>query len=204
MRAVFDQSWRLLSENERLIFARLSVFPGGFAGEAAEQVAEASFASLAALVEKSLIQMESSDRFGIHELLRQYAMEKLEEYGETAATYARHSQYFAQLMLQHETALQQPQQLETMQAIERDFENIRLAWEWSATNQQVTQLHTMLNGLYLFGFLGSRYRETITLFQDTLDQPAAGRAAARAAARASVGLSAVVVSGRLSGSAHTY
>src|SRR4029079_1652490 len=42
MRAVFDQSWKLLSEDEQRIFARLSVFPGGFAGEAAEQVAEAS------------------------------------------------------------------------------------------------------------------------------------------------------------------
>ena len=184
MRAVFDQSWTLLSENERLIFARLSVFPGGFAGEAAEQVAEASFASLAALVEKSLVQMESADRFGIHELLRQYGMEQLEAYGETEATYARHSQYFAQLMLRHEAALQQPQQLETMQAIERDFENIRLAWEWSAKNQHLTHLHAMLNGLYLFGFLGSRYRETITIFQDTLDQsvadaPLRGRLLAR-------------------------
>jgi len=113
MRAVFDQSWKLLSETERRIFARLSGFLGGFAGESAEQVAEASFASLAALVEKSLVQMDSSGRFGIHELLRQYGMEQLEAYGETAATYARHSQYFAQLMLRHEAALQQPQQLET-------------------------------------------------------------------------------------------
>ena len=96
----------------------------------------------------------------------------MDEYGETEATYARHSQYFAQLMLRHEAALQQPQQLETMQAIERDFENIRLAWEWSAKHQQLPQLHAMLNGLYLFGFLGTRYRETITLFQDTLDQSA--------------------------------
>jgi len=184
MRAVFDQSWRFLAENERLIFARLSVFHGGFAGEAAIQVAEASLACLATLVEQSLIQIESSDRFGIHELLRQYAMEKLEEYGDTAATYARHSHYFAQLMLRHETALKQPQQLETMQAIERDFANIRLAWEWSAKNQHVAQLHMMLNGLYLFGFLGSRYREIITLFQQSLDQtvadaPLLGRLLAR-------------------------
>jgi predicted ATPase len=91
MRAVFDQSWILLSDNERLIFARLSVFPGGFAGEAANQVAEASFSSLAALVEKALVQLDSADRFGIHELLRQYGMEQLEAYGETEATYARHS-----------------------------------------------------------------------------------------------------------------
>jgi predicted ATPase/DNA-binding NarL/FixJ family response regulator len=172
MRAVFDQSWKLLSETERLIFARLSVFSGGFASKAAEQVAEASVTCLAALVEKSLVQMEPSGRFGIHELLRQYGMEQLEEYGETAATYARHSHYFAQLMLRHAAALQQAQQLDIMQEIECDFENIRRAWEWSATHQLWSQLHAMLNGLYLFGFLGTRYRETITLFQNTLDQAA--------------------------------
>jgi predicted ATPase/DNA-binding CsgD family transcriptional regulator len=176
MRAVFEHSWAFLPDNERLIFARLSIFAGGFAAEAAEQVAEASFASLAALVEKSLIQRESSDRFGMHELLRQYSMEKLEAYGETEATYARHSKYFAQLMLRHEAALQQPQQLATLQAIERDFDNIRLAWEWSATNQHPAQLHAMLNGLYLFGFLRSRYRETISIFQHTLEQPIADTA----------------------------
>jgi predicted ATPase len=168
MRAVFDQSWNLLSENQRLIFARLSVFAGGFAAEAAGQVAKASFSTLAALVEKSLIQREATDDFVIHELLRQYGLEHLEAYGEREATYARHSRYFAQLMLKHETVLKQPQQLETIRAIERDFDNIRLAWEWSATNQQATYLHAMLNGLYLFGFLRSRYAETITIFQQTL------------------------------------
>jgi predicted ATPase/DNA-binding CsgD family transcriptional regulator len=170
MRAVFDQSWALLSEDERRIFARSSVFPGSFSRDAAGQVAGASFAGLAALVEQSLVQIESSGRFAIHELLRQYAMDKLDEYGETEATYARHSRYFAELMRQHEAALQQPQQLETMQAIERDFEHFRLAWEWAAKNQPLEHLHAMLNGLYLFGFLGTRYREIITLFQQTLDQ----------------------------------
>src|SRR5262249_14944743 len=91
IRAVFDQSWSLLSENERLIFARLSVFVGGFAAEAAGQVAKASYSILAALVEKSLIQREATDHFVIHELLRQYGMEHLEAYGESEATYARHS-----------------------------------------------------------------------------------------------------------------
>jgi predicted ATPase/DNA-binding CsgD family transcriptional regulator len=173
MRVVFDQSWALLSENERMVFARLSVFPGGFDGDAAEQVAEASLPSLAALVEKSLLQLDPAGRFGMHELLRQYGIEQLEAYGENEAIYARHSQYFAQLMLQHETALKQPQQLATMQAIERDFDNIRLAWEWSAKHQQATQLHTMLNGLFLFGFLGRRYHEIITMFQQSLEQSAA-------------------------------
>jgi predicted ATPase/DNA-binding CsgD family transcriptional regulator len=171
MRAVFDQSWALLPEHERLIFARLSVFRGGFAAEAAEQVAGASFADLAGLVEKSLIQLEATGRFGMHELLRQYAAEKLEALGEIEATYARHSRCFAELMSQHEAALKQPQQLEIMQAIERDFENIRLAWDWAVEHRQTANLHLMLNSLYLFGFLGSRHVETITIFQQTLAQP---------------------------------
>jgi predicted ATPase len=54
MRAVFDQSWTFLSEEERLIFSRLSVFAGGFDREAAEQVADASFSSLAMPLEQAI------------------------------------------------------------------------------------------------------------------------------------------------------
>src|SRR5262245_24121695 len=175
MRAVFDHSWSLLSEEQRLIFARLSAFVGGFDADAAEQVAGASLSSLAALVEKSLLQSEAAGRFSIHELLRQYGMEKLRSYGESEASYARHSRYYAQLMGQHEAALKQALQLEAMRAIETDLENIRLAWEWSAKQQQ-GQLHTMLEALYLFGFLRSRYRETIAMFEQTLEQPIADAA----------------------------
>jgi ATP/maltotriose-dependent transcriptional regulator MalT len=87
-------------------------------------------------------------------------------------------------MLRHAAALQQPQQIETGRAIERDFDNIRLAWEWSAKNQHLAHLHAMLNSLYLFGFLRSRYPETIAIFQQTLDQsvadtPLLGRLLAR-------------------------
>jgi predicted ATPase/DNA-binding CsgD family transcriptional regulator len=171
MRAVFDQSWTLLSQDERLIFARLSVFRGGFTSDAAEQIAAAPLAALAALVEKSLIQLEATDRFGMHEVLRQYGMEQLEAIGETEAAHVQHSRYFAKLMGRYETGLKQPQQLETMQMIERDFENIRLAWDWSVTHQQADNLHMMLNALYLFGFLGSRHVDTIMIFQQTLAQP---------------------------------
>lgn len=184
MRAIFDQSWHGLGEHERLVFARLSVFRSGFDGQAAEAVAGASFANLATLVEKSLLQIEPTNRFSIHELLRQYAMEQLEVYGEMEAAHARHSQFFAQLMLRHEAALQQPHQRETLQAIECDFDNIRLAWEWSTQNKHLAQLHIMIHGLYLFGFLRSRHPEIIALFQQTLDQsiadsPLLGRLLAR-------------------------
>ncbi len=171
MRAVFDQSWHLLLPNERLIFARLSVFPGGFGIEAAHQVTGADSSDLALLVEKSLLQVELADRFTMHEMLRQYSTGKLSELGETEATYERLSRYYAGLMRRYEAGLMQPHQLDVLRAIERDFANIRLAWDWSVRNGQVPQLAAMLHGLYLFGFLRSGYRETIMIFQSTLEQP---------------------------------
>ena len=171
MRAVFDQSWGLLSERERQVFAWLSVFRGGFAGAAAEQVAGAALADLAGLVEKSLLQLDAAGRFGIHELLRQYGTLQLAARQETDAAFAAHSHYYAELMRSYEDALKSPQQLETMQAIEQDFENYRQAWEWALANQHSATLHTMMHGLYLFGFLGSRHVDTIRMFQHTLAQP---------------------------------
>lgn len=169
MRAVFEQSWQLLAGEEARAFARLSVFAGGFDSAAAEQVAGASLPVLAALVEKSLVQRVAGNRFGLHELLRQYANVKLHELGEQAANLARHSAYFAGWMRQQEAELQQAQQLAAVQAIERDFENVRMAWEWAA-HHRASSLYEMLNGLYLFGFLRSHYRETIPMFEQGLAQ----------------------------------
>lgn len=169
MRAVFEQSWQLLAGEEAQAFARLSVFAGGFDSDAAEQVAGASLAVLAALVEKSLVQRVAGNRFGLHEMLRQYANLKLDELGKQAATLARHSAYFAGWMRQQETELQQARQLAALQAIERDFENVRMAWEWAAQHQ-ISSLYQMLNGLYLFGFLRGLYRETIPMFEQGLAQ----------------------------------
>jgi len=170
MRAVFDHSWKLMLEDERQIFAALSVFVGSFDHAAAEHVAGASLSDLVALVEKSLLQPETSNRFSIHELLRQFATEKLEENGALAATKERHCQYYAHQMLGHETALKQSEQMNALRMIESDFENSRLAWEWAAKNQKLAYLHEMLNGLYLFGFLGSRHCETSSIFEHTLEQ----------------------------------
>ncbi|MBI1278810.1 MAG: tetratricopeptide repeat protein [Anaerolineaceae bacterium] len=169
MRAVFDHSWKLLPKNERQILARLSLFVGGFDAEAALSVAGADFSDLSGLVEKSLIQLESANRFSTHEILRQYSLEKLQELGENHDTTVRFCQYFAQFMVWHEAQLKQAEQLDSMRAIETEFDNVRVAWEWATKNHQANDLHEMLHGLYLFGFLSSRYRETCSLFQQALD-----------------------------------
>ena len=73
MRAVFDHSWKLLTEDEKGVLLRLSAFKGGFRREAAEQVAGATLYVLSALMTKSLIHRSGEGRYDLHELIRQFA-----------------------------------------------------------------------------------------------------------------------------------
>ena len=78
IRSVFERSWQLLSEGEQEVFKKLSVFHGSFGRAASEQVAGATLFMLSALVDKSLLMGVGRDRFKLHELVRQFALEKLQ------------------------------------------------------------------------------------------------------------------------------
>ena len=131
MRAVFDQSWQLLSDAERQVLARLSVFRGGFSLEAAEQVAEASLSNVAGLADKSLIQMTRDDRYNLHELLRQYAADKLTEAGETALIAHAHLTYFLGLAEQAEAQRVATEQMVWYDDLEKEHDNFHAALRWS-------------------------------------------------------------------------
>jgi len=75
LRAVFDHSWRLLSALEQAVLPQLAVFRGGFRRTEAQAIAGASLVTLATLVDKSLLSVSASSRYGLHERLRQYLLE---------------------------------------------------------------------------------------------------------------------------------
>lgn len=78
MRAVFETSWQLLSVEEQAVLAALAVFPATFTAEAAEEIANASLFVLDTLCEKSLLQQQyEPERYHLHSLVRQFALEKL-------------------------------------------------------------------------------------------------------------------------------
>jgi len=160
LRAVFEHSWSLLTAREREVFQQLSVFRGGFTREAAQQVSGASLRTLLALVNRSLLDCTPAGRCGVHELLRQYAAEKLDRSaaaGETARE--RHCAWYAAALERWGAALKGSRQRAALAEIEADGENARAAWEWAAERGDVERLAQAVEGLCHFYEWRGRYQE---------------------------------------------
>ena len=98
LRATMEWSFALLGEREQVVLRRLSVFAGGFTLDAAEAVCgEDVLDEIAALVDKSLVVLDSGDRTARYRLLetvRQYGVERLTEAGEIGSVERKHADYF--------------------------------------------------------------------------------------------------------------
>jgi predicted ATPase/DNA-binding CsgD family transcriptional regulator len=137
LRVVFRQSWSLLSADEQAVLMRLSLFHGGFDGEAAAVVAGATLTVLAGLADKSLLRMDSTGRYDLHELLRQYAGEKLAEAGEISATTQRYLAYFLELAEAGEAHAYGREQIIWHDRQEVEMDNLRAALAWSISTKNV-------------------------------------------------------------------
>lgn len=130
LRAVFDQSWSMLTEEEHGVMRRLSVFRGGFDREAAERLAGASLALLASLVGKSLVRRTEDDRYDLHEIVRQYARGRLIESGEFDRVGREHAEFFLCFAEDAEPKLYGPAQVAWLDRLEKDHSNLCAALEW--------------------------------------------------------------------------
>jgi predicted ATPase/DNA-binding SARP family transcriptional activator len=170
LRAVFEHSWQLLTGSEKHTFARLSVLQGSFSKEAAIQIGDASPALLAALVNKSLLWETPGGRYGCHEILRQYAREKLEvDAAETQRVLARHAAYYATFLQSKEEALKGVQQKATLEAIGREIENVRIGWQYALSQEQYETLHQFLDSLYAFYDVRGWFQEGSEIFERAVE-----------------------------------
>ena len=171
MRAVFAHSWAMLAEGERAVLMKLSVFRGGFRPEGAKAIVGASLSDLAALVEKSLLQATPAGRYVMHELLRQFAAEKLAAVPQAqAATQDGHSDYYLAFLQQLESALQGKGQLAALAEIRMEIENVRTGWGWAVVQGKVALINDALNSLYEFYQIRGRFQEGLETFKRTTDQ----------------------------------
>ncbi|TAH54066.1 MAG: hypothetical protein EYC68_00975 [Chloroflexota bacterium] len=165
VRAVFDSSWQMLPSEEQRVLAKLSALHGDFQREAAEQIADASLSLLSALVTKSLVRRTLAGRYDLHELVRQYAVNRLSENAmQEAATRAQHSRYYLALAQKSESDLFGPRQVQAVAALNAEIENVRAAWQWAARHDTVA-LRAPTRALYWHYDLRNLPREGAALFE---------------------------------------
>ena len=148
LRAALDWSYELLDETERLLFARLSVFAGGFTLQAAEVVCAGEeferdevLDLLGQVVDKSLVVAEAGEedtlRYRLLETIRQYGMEKLAEFGEAERVRRRHAEYY--LALAEEVETEPGGQGAWLRRLKIEQDNFRAALSWSLNPEAVAE-----------------------------------------------------------------
>ncbi len=189
LRATLNWSYGLLSVAERSLFTRLAVFVGGWTLEAAEVVCDVGdeaevLQHMSALVDKSLVQqthIQHEPRFTMLETVRENALERLEESGESEMLRRQHALYFLKLAEEEERASQGPLQGAWLDRLETEHDNLRNALSWSLTSQGDTEIGLQLTGaLSHFWYVREHHNEARMWLESALERGSGATAAARA------------------------
>lgn len=173
--AAFEHSWRLLGAKEQRVLRALATFRGGFSAEAAQAVAEATPRILSSLIDKSLVYCQgeagAAARYGMHELLRQYAEEKLAGAGEQAAAQYSHLLFFTGLAEEAEPKLRTDEQRHWLERLEREHDNLRAALEAALTHGWYEMAARLGGALGRFWFIRAHVHEALGFLEAVCSSP---------------------------------
>jgi signal transduction histidine kinase/predicted ATPase len=167
IRAVFDYSWDLLTEFEQQVLQKMSVFRGGFGREAAREITGATINSLLSLVDKSLLQHDTNERYQIHELLRQFAEEKLSENPQSVKqTHDLHCTYYADFLYESKAEfIVYDHNSPSVFRINADLDNIRVMWDRAIAHQKFEVMDRASDSLFHYHVIRDTYGEAAAVFQ---------------------------------------
>jgi non-specific serine/threonine protein kinase len=199
LEAAVDWSYELLSEEERRLLRRLSVFAGGWTIETAEAVTSGDGLErthvlnlLSRLVDKSLVNIDAtgeSRRYRLLETVRQYGYERLREPGEAERLRDRHLACFGELIRRAEPELMQSDQVTWLNRLDVEHDNLRSALEWClASPARRHESLDLASGLSWFWLKRGYFREGQACLEHAL---AGGDAPAGLRAKAIMGLGSV-------------
>ncbi len=174
LRATIDWSYDMLSDQERTLLRRLSVFAGSCSLEAAEAVCTGNGIILdeildliSSLTNKSIIQAERKQgdetRYRLLETVRQYAREKLFDARESATMRDRHLEYYLELAEGAEPQLRSQGRLEWSRRLRIEMDNLRSALDWAYQQENSAQ-----KGLQLVTAIGFRFLTPNGYLLDTI------------------------------------
>ena len=149
LRHTIAWSYQLLDVQEQQLFRRLSIFLGGCTLEAVEAVCAVSGDGdsvrqvvdvVNSLIDKSLVQQSAQEgeetRLTMLETIREYGLEALTADGEREAMQRTHAAYYLALAEKEESELEDVQREEWLKRLEREYNNLRAALEWSMEPSQ--------------------------------------------------------------------
>ncbi len=193
LRAAVDWSYDLLSEPERTLWRRVSVFAGGWTAVAAESICPGGGVEAAdvldllmRLVDKSLVLVDVHSRearYRLSETVRQYGRNKLWDSGESVDVQDRHLDWYMRLAEQAEVELRGPGQVAWLDQLEIEQDNLRQALEWSHMKGDGAESELRLAGaLRWFWFIRGHWSEGRAWLERALTRKseAPGSEAARA------------------------
>jgi predicted ATPase len=144
LRATLDWSYQLLNEEERDLFAALSVFVGGFTLESAQAVCDDDeldvLEGVSSLIEKSLVVAQErpnvEPRFRMLETVREYAHDRLDRGGKAQQTKLRMAEHFARVAEQAGDGLMGAEHRAWMARLDAEVDNLRAAMSWALDNEE--------------------------------------------------------------------
>ncbi len=169
LRGAIDWSYTLLDAQEQLLFARLSVFAGGFTLDAAEAVTSGEglapvgvLSLLGSLVAKSMVVTDDTaagTRYRLLETLREYAREKLVELDDPARAHERHAEHFLALVESAAVQLEGPDDEEWFARLDAEHDNVRAALGWARDTGDPETLTRLVHGMDTYWAMNSTYHE---------------------------------------------
>jgi predicted ATPase len=160
LRATIEWSHDLLSDDDKELFARVSVFAGSFDVVTAEQVCEADVDALEALVDKSLLRTTPDRRFFMLETIREFAANALASHPDADDVAAGHAEYF--LRLAEEAAPHLTGSLDQavwLGRLERELDNLRVALSFCREHNEYQQGFRLAVALWEFWWMHGSVRE---------------------------------------------
>ena len=188
LRSAIDWSHELLTEPERRLYRRLAIFAGGWTAETASSVVDPDgdlgidlFEGLESLADKSLIRIEADihaalpggadeTRFSMHELLRQYADERLTAAGEREELGARHAAVMRTIAEAAGARILTAEGEVTLRQLDHEQHNMRAAVEWSRTHGDSSVGLSVLGATWRWFQQRGRLREGRTWLKELLDR----------------------------------
>ncbi len=182
LRNTLRWSYELLEPDERALFARLAVFAGGFTLEAAEAVCDAEIATVASLVDRSMVRRDG-DRFGMLETVREFALEQLRASPDADSVRDRHAAFF-EALAEETYARRWHDDKAGLDLLEREHDNLRAALD-ELRSRDAHRALRLAGALGWFWHLHSHFGEGSRRLAEALKaSPEPGEARARALAAA--------------------